>query len=178
MPGRGWTTAPDGWVRPRPPSHRWPMAQGNRQPPAQEGRRSVRPPAQVQVGQGPVHPQRRPESKPSVVRPDPDSTREAARIRVMKLGKALEVDGGFSRPCCGMFPFRVGEGQRRGDDQSTSRSTSAASSLPDQRRGSSTWTRNEPESDCNAWKPSKHQIRLHHLRKRSRPQIGKAKWMF
>ena len=61
------------------------------------------------------------------------------------------------------------------------------SSLPDQRRGSSTWSRNGPkrwrhwhrrESDCNAWKPSKYQIRLHHLRKRFRPQIGKPKWMF
>ena len=39
--------------------------------------------------------------------------------------------------------------KRRGDDQSTSRSTSAASSLPDQRRGSSTWTRNGPKR----WRP-------------------------
>ena len=37
MPRRGWTAAPDGWVQfirgPRPPAQRWPMAQGNRQPP-------------------------------------------------------------------------------------------------------------------------------------------------
>ena len=37
MPRRGWTVAPDGWVQfirgPRPPAQRWPMAQGNRQPP-------------------------------------------------------------------------------------------------------------------------------------------------
>ena len=106
MPRRGWSTAPDGWVQflrgPRPPSHRWPMAQGNRQKPVQDvGRRSVGPPpAQVQVGQGPVHPQRRPESKPSVVRADPDSIREAARIRVIKLEKALEVMGDSQGPEC------------------------------------------------------------------------------
>ena len=98
MPRRGWTAAPDGWVQfirgPRPPSHRWPMAQGNRQPSVQESRRSVRPPqAQVQVGQGFDHPQRRPESKPSVARPDPDSAREAAHMRVIKLEKALKVVG-------------------------------------------------------------------------------------
>ena len=56
------------------------------------------PPAQVQVGQGPVRPQRRPESKPPVVRADPDSIREAARIRVMKLEKALEVMGDSQGP--------------------------------------------------------------------------------
>ena len=53
----------------------------------------IRPPqAQVQVGQGPVQTQRRPESLPSVVRADPDSTREGARIRVINQDREVMRD--------------------------------------------------------------------------------------
>ena len=87
-----------GPVYPRSPTALSPMADGAVQ---DVGRLSVGPPqAQVQVGQGPVQPQRRPESKPSVVRADPASTRE---VRVIKLEKALEVMGNSQGPAVECF---------------------------------------------------------------------------
>ena len=51
--------------------------------------------------------QRRPESKPSVVHADPDSTHEAARIRVIKFEKALEVMGDSQGPAVECFRSKL-----------------------------------------------------------------------
>ena len=98
MVRRGWRAVetPPGWFNvirgPQPPSERWPMAQGNRQPSKVD-----------QVGRGRWGHQgggasRTQSSQPERVRTSPEATIAAARQRVAHLGGALAAFGDATGP--------------------------------------------------------------------------------
>ena len=97
MVRRGWrpVETPQGWFNvirgPRPPSERWPMAQGNRQPSKvdQVGR--------GRWGQG-GGTSRTQSSQPERVRTSPEATIAAARQRVAQLEGALAAFGDATGP--------------------------------------------------------------------------------
>ena len=121
-----------GAVHPWPPATFSPLADGAGQPSAARAKcgTSVKQTPQVQhkVGQGSFHPQRRPESKPSRLgRADTDSTREAARTRVVKIEKAFGVMGDIQGPAVECFFLRARWRDRQNTGMSNANATKATS---------------------------------------------------